>query len=382
MNNILIIHYEGNCSRNPSLYSLIKSFLSYNYHVTYLCSASFPSDACFANDKSFTSVRIPHYVLRLRIFLSYYPWSRFLDYVFTYYLFLSLPSFTHIISVDREGLIDGSLLANYSSKDNYYFSFEIMFGSETGKYFKTIERLSSSSISRSFAQDQVRKQILSLENNIPTDKIDIIPLALSSRYTSYDCDFNIQQYIQLDPKCSYAIHIGSLSPWSGLGLFLKNTAELPPNWKIVIHTFSEYIPSDLQSVLDNSSIKQHIIVLKTPSLPFPAFKKFLSYFTCGLGFYFPTYESPYTGKNLEYIGAASGKISLYLSAGLPIITNDIGYYSSMAELHNFGITLTDFTEFKSCLNSLSSKMGDNSRSFFLDNLDFDIFEPLLLTLFS
>ncbi|MCX7148600.1 MAG: hypothetical protein NTY05_04180, partial [Rhodocyclales bacterium] len=56
----------------------------------------------------------------------------------------------------------------------------------------------------------------------------------------------------------------------------------------------------------------------------------------GVCLFKPTLETRYEGKNMLFIGLSSGKFSLYLQAGLPVMINEVGEMSELVRTHGLG----------------------------------------------
>ncbi len=101
----------------------------------------------------------------------------------------------------------------------------------------------------------------------------------------------------------------------------------------------------------------------------------------GLAFYEPDFSGSYTGKNLNYLGFSSGKISTYLRYGVPVILNDIGLYAKEAEQFRLGCLVQWVDHIKHKLEKVSSEeYQNNARCYFSKNLDFNIYKKDILSI--
>jgi glycosyltransferase involved in cell wall biosynthesis len=98
----------------------------------------------------------------------------------------------------------------------------------------------------------------------------------------------------------------------------------------------------------------------------------------GLAFYEPDYKTPYTGKNLQQLGTASGKVSTYLRYGVPVILNDIGLFPEEARRHGFGHVADGPGDIGRQLDACADgRLGANARRYFAERLDFNLHAPAL-----
>ena len=103
----------------------------------------------------------------------------------------------------------------------------------------------------------------------------------------------------------------------------------------------------------------------------------------GIALYKPTFQDIYTGKNLEYIGLASGKFSTYLQNGLPVMVDGGGLMADLTLSEGLGVVVEEHSQIPATLSGLATEgMRGASRQAFLNHLDarnhIDAFEQLLL----
>ncbi len=99
----------------------------------------------------------------------------------------------------------------------------------------------------------------------------------------------------------------------------------------------------------------------------------------GLAFYRPVWDCPSSGKNIQYLGLASGKISTYLRYGIPVIVNEIGLYAEEAQKHRFGLAVEDADRIGSRLDEVDRpSYRENAKRYFRETLDFKLHEDKIL----
>ena len=114
-----------------------------------------------------------------------------------------------IIGVDRQGLIEASILSKLTKKPYIFISFEIMFESETSAKCKLLEIKASKAVSKWIVQDVVRADILANENQLQTFNRILLPLA-SAGSGVLNSD-RLRDYLGIPENKKVAILIGSIS---------------------------------------------------------------------------------------------------------------------------------------------------------------------------
>ncbi len=81
----------------------------------------------------------------------------------------------------------------------------------------------------------------------------------------------------------------------------------------------------------------------------------------GIALYFPDYRSVVTGRNLEHIGMASGKIATFLQFGVPVLTNEIGEMADHVRAQGLGQVVASVEDIPGVLAARSSKDENTAR---------------------
>ena len=125
-------------------------------------------------------------------------------------------------------------------------------------------------------------------------------------------------------------------------------------------------------------IGRRIFLSEAPADKVDDLSSILAGVAVGLAFYEPDYRSFHTGRNLKYLGLASGKISTYLRYGIPVILNEIGLYADEARRHGFGRVVAAPEDIGPNLAAcLGEDLGRRARAYFRDKLDFNLFREQL-----
>ncbi len=93
----------------------------------------------------------------------------------------------------------------------------------------------------------------------------------------------------------------------------------------------------------------------------------------GVAFYSPAAGSTYTQKNISVIGLSSGKVSSYLAAGLPVITNSASTLGELVQAEGIRRMVEGAAGIPDAIRAIDADYGAISQravDFFDSNLDF------------
>lgn len=283
-----------------------------------------------------------------------------------------LPRPDMIIGIDR-GIIEATALGREWGIPVGLISYEIWFADETSQQFKDPEIAACRDLDFVVCQDFVRGLALCTENRISEDKLINIPVA-GRGVRRAERSKAIHQLLGLDPSLRLALYMGELSGgWTGIDEILTSTVSWPPGWVLVLHhRYGNGMAIDLVGkVLRGSS--RNVVFSPFPSLPISEMSQLLSAVDVGIAFYRANPDSPMTGKNLSFIGMASGKFSTYLQHGVPVIINELGEMSDHVRRSGLGAVVSHGNQIPSVLEKFSSHPGElNSErcyQFFAERLD-------------
>jgi hypothetical protein len=96
----------------------------------------------------------------------------------------------------------------------------------------------------------------------------------------------------------------------------------------------------------------------------------------GIALYNPTYDTPWTGRNIANIGMSSGKIATYMQYGLPVLINELGEISSHVREKGLGAVTRDVSEIPGILYHFDPEsMRGRCLAFFAEHLDAKLYLP-------
>lgn len=372
MKKILIIHPEGNSFNNPSVKAIIDMLCDKGVEVTLRYQQG------DAPNPKYRSV-IMHPCSRR--------WGRIkklvFDFLCSHWLALMLmrierkliaDDYDLIIGIDRQGLIESYYLYKGTGIPYIFWSFEIMFASETSISFKRMEIEASRTARLWYAQDKLRVKMLIDENILKPSNGRQVPVA-SSGVAEASC-VRVRDLLGIPEEKKVAILIGSLADWTMSHDVISSVPTWPEDWCLIIHEryaktedFFEKLPEQIKKIRNKKIfVSNHAVdcVDKMGDI--------LNGCTAGIAFYKPINSSPYTGRNLACLGLASGKISTFLRYGLPVITNEIGEYARLIRDGSAGLILDqEKPDLYQLLNEVDYEMmSANAKKLFHTRLDFEV----------
>ena len=308
---ILLIHPEGGLNYNINLTGLIEILSEAGHQVTYLAPRRSNINQIF----NFANVTV--ILLNVTQCLG----------AFIHDQIDNFSGYDHIITVDR-GIVEGAKIANKFGVPCSLLSYEIFFKEEVEGSIKAQEITACRNLSFAITQDELRAQKLSLANEIPIEKIIKIPVAGRGFKGSRQKPKLFHEMFGLGHGVKVALYMGSLSDWTGTRYLLESTNHWPEDWTLVLH--ERFGPSvDTLELLENLENSRNVRISRVPFNCANDMSEFVSSANLGIALYTPTYENEWVGKNLKYIGMASGKIATYLQHGVPVATHEIGEFSNL-----------------------------------------------------
>jgi hypothetical protein len=379
---ILIIHTDGNSFNNPSLKCIIDLLLENGCAI----DLRYPkSDAPMPFYEGIRLLPFGRWVARWKSLVFNRYCSRILVILsvliekIIYYKKYNL-----IIGVDRQGLIEAGVLNKIKNTPYVYISFEISFEDETSTRFKSLEKEASKNIALWIVQDEVRAEQLERENSLdPANKI-LLPLA-SAGVGEAEPE-RLRDLLGIPSDKKVAIAIGAVAEWTMIIPLLKCIHQWPDDWALIVHDrfgkTSRLLGGELMELAP--MIGRTIFISDSATEMIDDMGGILAGVSAGLAFYKPLYgEGHYYGKNLEYLGLASGKISTYLRYGVPVIINEIGLYASEARKYRFGCVIEQLDQIKNCLSKIShDEYQLNAKDYFEKKLDFNLYRDIIWSQFE
>jgi hypothetical protein len=376
LERVLIIHTEGNPFNNPSLKCIIDLLLEKGCEIDIRYQKSDAPMPFYKGIRFLPFGKIlrrwkhriyDRYCIRPLVFISVLVEN-----------FVLYKKYDLIIGVDRQGLLEANVLNKITKTPYVYISFEISFEDETSARYKSLEKEASKGVAVWLVQDEVRAGQVQRENLLnPINKM-LLPVASAGVGVAKADRLRDRLGIPIDKKV--AIAIGALSKWSMISQIIKCVADWPEEWALIVHArygrTRELLAGDFAAFAD--LLDRKIFISDAATAMVDDMGGILAGISAGLAFYEPEYKRIYYGhffgKNLEYLGLSSGKISTYLRYGVPVIINEVGIYAEDARQFRFGCVVEGPEQIKDCLDKIShEEYRRNAVDYFARKLDFDIY---------
>jgi glycosyltransferase involved in cell wall biosynthesis len=367
---ILIVHPGGTISDNPSLRSIITSFRKRSYDITiwrrgswsndyYIPDISYVEDhkAWWLVKAFFINHLCSRYILKLIGFIEKKRWNNL--------------EFDLLISIDRHGVIEGNFLTSVI-KRHIHFSYEIFFESETSVRYKETERSCYHRVELLVIQDKKRAEIFEKENKIILP-IFLLPVSGGA--------FNFHNTNQ-KKLGKHILALGSLADWTMIPDLIDCVINDEISIPVILHGRYGALPKQLEERIRGNNY------LKISSKHFTDEQKFYEFVTqayAGYAMYKPIKGNKYLGKNIEDLGLSSGKISTFLSCGVPVITNITGEFASLIKEYKAGIVISEAHEIPYAIELISKsreQFSIGAKQLFKEKLSFNLYEQKLMNIIS
>lgn len=362
--SILIIHPEGNITNNPNLYAFVQALTQKGCFVTVYSKVY--------KDK------YQHLEITNSELITYE--SNTKSIIKSSKIILNQRKYNIIIGID-DGIITAHTFAKILQLPLVYLSYEIFFdkeiaviGNKLDKENKFKSKKICNSIAFAITQDSTRKELLSKEYNIPSNKILQMPVAGNYKETKQLTSYFREKY-NIDDDKKILLYMGGIEPYFEKDI-IHYSNYLPDNWVLIIHSRYKYNSSCSDIEKKNCFFSYNDSINNIDNIT-----DYLVGVNAGLCLYRTSYDNLYTGDNLKYLGLSSGKISCFLRSGIPIVVDGAFSWKDIVNEYNLGVYIGNCKEIKNIDYIINESMSKSCVSFFLKRLDINnyidsIFEQL------
>ena len=346
MKRIAVIHPEGNILNNPNLAGIVELLCEQGYFVDiYSPPRKFYQAAPCKGSRLILQECFPITGLYARL-VSKLPNIRGMKKMqnlarhplITKNFYKNIPA-DLVIGVDREGIIEASMVAKAKNIPHGFISYELFFEEETSEEFKKPERDACKDICFAVCQDPLRSEHLAKENQIPPEKIINIPVA-GRGMKKEKKTFYLYDKLGIDRNKHIALCMGSVGSWARTSHLIECVHDWPDEWVLVIHP--RYGLDDTTKTLYKQYKDSTKVFFSLDPIPHHKdLSKLIKSADISIALYEPVHSSIYTGNNLKYLGMASGKVATYLQHGIPVVINEVGMLSEYVKKYKLGFVVTD-----------------------------------------
>jgi hypothetical protein len=352
---IAIFHPEGNIANNPHLLAFVRALHQKGYKVDVLSKYQAVNPYQQTGQDSYNLFLLPK--------TSDFP--------------LFFNSYAFIFGVD-DGIIAAKAQADFLDVMYAHISYELFFDDEINTNMINTHyqsKIAAQGACFSILQDSQRATLYSDEYNVPLSSIYIMPAAGNGIISYCKSDY-LHRIFNLHSDTRILLHMGSIASWTMVDWLVSMAYTMPENWVLVIH--GRYGNKESGKI-----VAKRVYVTDTAIADFSDLKQLIQSASCCAAMYQPDPGSIYTGKNIQYIGLASGKFSTALQHGIPVLVRSGSMMGDLVNMYHAGVVCSpEQGDTLDILTKLPSELEApfNCYNLFSDKLDLYKFMPLVFTL--
>ena len=153
----------------------------------------------------------------------------------------------------------------------------------------------------------------------------------------------------------------------------KYAENLPDNWVLVIHSRYKYDGKIPEQTFGNKVY----FSLNNPVENIEDIGILLSDCDAGFCSYSATYDTPFTGDNIKYIGLSSGKATTFLQHGVPVVVENMNIWDDIVIKEHIGITIKQPQDLINLSDLNQETVKQNCFNFFDKKLDLKNYADLI-----
>jgi hypothetical protein len=228
---ILFVHPEGNLANNPNLSAIIELLVRSGHDIIV---RSRRSSFARHENPNVKMLEVPGRIQNKLMQLSCHPRKWPLGKLAITLVPPLTPPADVVIGVDRQGVMEGAVIARSKGIPIAYWSYEIFFATECSPDFKALERREACSVRFAVAQDDLRARLLSEETGIPNDRILRIPVAGTGTQPAARTRY-LNEHFGIPADRRIAIFAGSVDEWTLARRLVESPLLWPDDWVLVMH---------------------------------------------------------------------------------------------------------------------------------------------------
>jgi glycosyltransferase involved in cell wall biosynthesis len=280
---------------------------------------------------------------------------------------------SQIIGIDYYGFIIAARFKRFLRHSKLgYFSFELLFSDEIQEQkFKKVKKKELHHLKKLdylIIQDDMRLSLFLNENQLKlTGNINVFKIPVAPKKISLDkiSGWNIHHKLNIPEDKKIIVYSGSVGDWAGADQLLEL---LEHHWNqkfwLVIHSRfplsndNEYLVRINQLIAKGHPVSLHA----NPFDNYLDYAAFLKNADVAIVLYKSKEGNMFFGKNIREIGLASGKFSMYLMLGIPVIASNQTTYRELLKKYNFGGVIEDNEGFPKLLEYCCLHKGQLSKN--------------------
>lgn len=239
--------------------------------------------------------------------------------------------------VEPGGLFVATIASILQGVPVVYYNMELLLSQEVQDkhklLIKWLERECNRRAALTIIQDEARAGLLGRDNSIPLSRVAIVPCGMLGPSVVERTDYLREKY-GIPATNRIVLYVTKITHWARVAELAQQAIHWPDGWVLVVHGYpkiGEYV-AKVQNIISRGSGQ---VVMSDEMLPQSQLESLVSSANIGIALYKDL------GANFRHTGSASGKLSLYLKCGLPVITNDFPSMREIVEGYGCGVCVRD-----------------------------------------
>lgn len=359
--NVVIITHNKDVFTNPTLDIFFRKLIDAGTGVVLIA----PHQYYYSSVSSqLVNIDVIPFIASYRKLSLINRFREYINFLKLLYSLLFLPKLA-IIGVDSNGYVTAARLNRFFNKKLGYFSFEILFKEEISSYVKITGNHNLMHLKEKeekyfhhcdflLIQDEIRAQNICKENTFLPSNVFYIPVSNEPLGVDSPVAVALKKELNIPEDKKIIVFSGSVQPWTGI-IELIDAMKLAWDARFVLLVHSRFKLKDgdpvyakiSEAIAKGMPVKLH----NAPFNEFSSLASFISNCDYGIVSYIPS-DHPMLGKNIEDIGLSSGKFSLFMMLGIPVIATKCRKYEILKQEYDFGKLIDSMEELPVVLPTL------------------------------
>jgi len=340
---IVFVELSGYYYSNPSLNYCLKYLENSNRTVYFVSTSS------GQYDNIIDLLILPKILFKLNFLILQFFRVNLVGFYLKRLLSRKIPFCSEFWIVDPEGLLLllGSTLQNYEC---WYFSYEMWFKDEISSRLAGLMSRKINSVDYIISTDAVRERLLVNEFDLANKQKFCWPVFAPENQSRPELSKLVGLKRELN-DFKVVVFIGSIENWTMAPEIFGALSSLPENFKILVNSREK--SKNIEKLIP-VAFRPKFVINTIPLNNFLEVLSFLKLADIGIAFYKPTFTKRVLGRNIEEMGYSSGKLSTYLQAGLPVMTNVGGVFKQDLLKYKSGVYVESPENISAAINEIDA----------------------------
>lgn len=261
-------------------------------------------------------------------------------------------SYQYIVGIEVLGLYTAHILKSNPGQKIIYFNMELFKLSTSRLPDRYLRGALESFVLKNnidhiaIANKERIKVFLNDKKYIPASMVEMLPVAsLGEPYLEKGNYF--REKFNIPDDKTIVLYSGNIVEWAMCLEIVESVKNWGDEFVLVLHTYIEHPQNEDYYDLIEKAMLPGRVFISQKHFSFWELDKILSSAEIGLLFYREKDE------NFTEIGFSSNKLTQYLKTGMPIITNDLPFFSKFFDEHKCGKCVSSFEEIAGTISEIS-----------------------------